>query len=83
MKFLIWAVIVFLVLAWIMRSKQAANHADIRQARPRAQDRNAGPEAMLPCSHCGVHIPASEAVKHISGAVFCSDEHRRHLFPGA
>lgn len=77
MKFLIWMAIVFLVLAWIMRSKQAAGRADARQARPRAQGGNGKPEVMLPCKHCGVHIPASEAVQNASGNVFCSEEHRR------
>lgn len=82
MKFLIWAVIIFLALAWIMRSKQATDQADVRQARPRTQGGNDKPEAMLPCKHCGVYIPASEAVQHASGSVFCCEEHRRQAFPG-
>jgi uncharacterized protein len=83
MKFLIWAVIVFLVMAWIMRSKQAAGRAGTSQPGPRAKEQLGSPEAMLPCVRCGLHVPASEAVRHAPGIAFCSEEHRRQTFPDA
>jgi len=33
-------------------------------------------ETMIPCAHCGVNIPRSEAVEG-AGRFFCSEEHRR------
>ena len=34
-------------------------------------------ESMLRCDHCGVFVPASEAVKaQDSGRSYCCDEHR-------
>lgn len=35
-------------------------------------------EAMVPCTACGTHVPASEAVVDAtSGTAFCCQEHRR------
>lgn len=82
MKLLIWLVIAFLVLAWVMRSKKAPGQADSGQRKP-APERNSQPEAILQCARCGLHVPASEAVTHAPGIVFCSEEHRRQSFPGA
>ena len=33
-------------------------------------------EQMVPCAHCGLHVPESEAVRG-GGSVYCCDEHRR------
>jgi uncharacterized protein len=46
-------------------------------ARKRRQ-RSAPPavEPMVPCAHCGVNVPHSEAVE-AAGRFFCSEEHRR------
>jgi uncharacterized protein len=33
-------------------------------------------EAMVPCAHCGVNVPRSEALEG-AGRFFCSEEHRR------
>ncbi|TCS36893.1 uncharacterized protein EDC30_105113 [Paucimonas lemoignei] len=81
MKLLIWMVIVILVVAWIMRSKQQASQG-AGQMESRSPGHQGKPEGMLPCSHCGLYIPASEAVRHASGAVYCCDEHRRQAGPG-
>lgn len=40
----------------------------------------AGPQAMLACSHCGVHLPQSEARMDAAGRPYCSDAHV-HLGP--
>lgn len=37
-------------------------------------------EAMVPCAHCGVNVPRSEALEG-AGRFFCSEEHRR-IGPG-
>lgn len=36
----------------------------------------AGPERMLSCAHCGVHVPESEGVR-ADGRFFCCEAHRR------
>jgi uncharacterized protein len=33
-------------------------------------------EAMVPCAHCGINVPRSEALE-AKGRFFCSEEHRR------
>jgi uncharacterized protein len=33
-------------------------------------------EQMVPCAHCGLHVPESEGVRG-AGGFFCSEEHRR------
>lgn len=33
-------------------------------------------EVMVPCAHCGVNLPHSEALRD-GGRFFCSEEHRR------
>ena len=33
-------------------------------------------ETMVPCAHCGVNLPRSEALE-AAGRFFCSEEHRR------
>lgn len=49
-----------------------------RKVRPASS--NAPPQAMLRCAHCGLHLPAADAVA--DGALaYCSDTHRG-LGPG-
>jgi uncharacterized protein len=45
----------------------------------RKRSRPAAPppgESMVPCAHCGVNVPRSEALES-AGRFFCSEEHRR------
>ncbi len=83
MKLLIWLVIVFLVVAWIMRGKKNVPGRDGAGQRKPQAPADGAPEAMLQCACCGLHVPASEAVTHAPGVAFCSEEHRRRIFPGA
>jgi uncharacterized protein len=43
-------------------------------SKPMACD--TGPQAMLACQHCGVHLPSNEAIAGQHGGVYCSAEHR-------
>src|SRR5437773_11361037 len=46
-------------------------------ARKRRQPSAPPPiEPMVPCAHCGVNVPRSEALG-AAGRFFCSEEHRR------
>jgi uncharacterized protein len=52
-----------------------------RRARPRSPEARtpppppAGPQAMLRCAECGMHLPVDEALPGKGGA-FCSAAHR-------
>jgi uncharacterized protein len=35
-----------------------------------------GPETMLACAHCGVHLPRAEAYSDATGRRYCSEAHR-------
>jgi uncharacterized protein len=63
---------VFILYWWARRAL-----ADHRRNKPtRKKGHGKGPERMLECAHCRVHIPESEGVRDGSG-FYCSDEHRR------
>lgn len=57
-----------------------------RSGRPAAQPlRRPGPakassQAMVPCRHCGVHVPQNEAIAGAQG-VYCSAAHRQSAEP--
>lgn len=72
MKFLLWFVIGAVAVAWLMRGKKLPP----QQADRRPPSGHGATEPMLQCAHCGVHIPASEAVLDSTHAVFCCDAHR-------
>ena len=55
------AVIYFLVTGFARRRKPSAPSAS---------------ESMVPCAHCGINVPRSEALEG-AGRFFCSEEHRR------
>ena len=41
----------------------------------RIESRGPG-EAMVPCSHCGVHAPLSDMVRDAQGRPYCGESHR-------
>lgn len=89
-KLLIWVVIgVAAWFAWRMfviskrRSERAAARPEAEtpagaqahdEASPDSQ-RMAGPERMVQCAVCGLHLPASEG-RFAAGKAYCSDAHR-------
>ncbi len=44
---------------------------------PASPEQPARPVAMVPCAHCGVHLPGSDALVNEAGQPFCSEAHRR------
>ncbi|HEY0846984.1 MAG TPA: PP0621 family protein [Noviherbaspirillum sp.] len=74
MKFLIWAAIAALIVVWLTRGKKISS--DSSGAAGSATPPSGTAEPMVQCTHCGMHIPASESVTTSSGKVFCSEEHR-------
>lgn len=62
---LVWGVARFITL--MQRKNEAAALTREREGQ--------GRELILSCAHCGVYVPASEAVRG-NGNTFCSAEHR-------
>jgi uncharacterized protein len=69
--------IAVLVLAWLVFGFGRRS-----QGRPAGRDETRRPgsppkiEGMVSCAHCGVHLPASEAMRQ--GALhYCGDAHRQ------
>jgi uncharacterized protein len=72
MKFLL-ILIVILAVIWLMRRGSASRHGRKRQARPNGASQV---RPMVECAHCGVHLPADEAVIGSEGRTYCSEAHR-------
>lgn len=75
MKFLLMFFI-FMVLLWQWRR---AREDKVRKTT-RQNQASAGVVDMVACAHCGLHLPASDAVRSAS-AVYCSSAHRQAREP--
>jgi uncharacterized protein len=75
LKYLLWAVIIYLVWHWFKTSKR--NKAE-GSASPgtMSQSKHPDTESMVKCAQCGVHLPISEAWPGSTNQFFCSDAHR-------
>ena len=78
MKYLI-LLLVIVVVAWLTigrlrRPPEAEKPAT--KATPSQAAKQAEPQAMLACVHCGVHLPQAEALQDAAGRPFCSEAHR-------
>ena len=70
MKYLVVLLVVAAVL-WLLLGRRRD-----RPAKRAAAAAPPKPQEMLECAHCGLHLPASDAV--LDGSrVYCSDTHRR------
>ncbi|MFN4116977.1 MAG: PP0621 family protein [Inhella sp.] len=69
---LLLAVLVGVLLWWKHSQRGRQSPPAPRPAEP------ASPEAMLRCSECGLHLPASQVLPG-RGGVFCSHEHRQQF----
>ncbi len=71
MKYLLVILVVGIVL-WAMfgGSRRRRVQRDERRAA------SSGPQAMLACAHCGVHLPAPEAQFDADRRPYCSEAHR-------
>ncbi|MFC3109092.1 PP0621 family protein [Undibacterium arcticum] len=80
MRLLVWLVLGLLVYFALRSKLRSSGHAASTPQQPHPaqtgdQGSHASAEAMVICAHCGIYIPASEAISQ-SGRIFCSDEHR-------
>ena len=70
LKYLLVLLVVGLGL-WVLLKRVRGTGLKPPPPPPQAQV----PQAMAECAHCGLHLPASDAV--VEGRhVFCSDKHR-------
>ncbi len=69
MKFLVVALVVFVVFWLLLRGRKPDRPAT------RGSTGEGAPQAMVQCSHCGVHLPRADALVDTRGA-FCTEAHR-------
>lgn len=67
MKYLVMLLIVMVGIWWIRQQR--------RPHRP-PSDSISGPQTMVACTHCGVHVPEADVVQGQQGA-YCSEAHRQ------
>ena len=74
MKYLLVFAVVFIAI-WLWRK----NRREEMRSRPPPQKPPAvgAPQAMVRCAHCGLHLPAADAISGPDGAVYCSPAHRQ------
>ncbi|WP_211165949.1 PP0621 family protein [Azoarcus sp. TTM-91] len=70
--------LLLLFAVWWIRRKFAAIGAARRGAQENRRERGgiAGPERILECAHCGIHVPESEGLAE-QGRFYCCEAHRR------
>ena len=73
MKLLAWLLFLGLVVAALYRKMSVTRIKIFQSVSPRQFDES-GAEIMVCCAHCGVYIPASEALRH-DNVTYCSTEH--------
>lgn len=70
--------LVVAVLLWWKHRQRGARRDAAPPAPPAPPREPAGPETMVRCAECGVHLPASQALPG-RGGVFCSQAHRERF----
>ena len=72
MKYLLVALVVIIAIGiWRNNRRKAAAPA------PAKKPRLAEPENMVTCAHCGLHLPASDALEGSNQLHYCSREHQQ------
>jgi uncharacterized protein len=75
MKFLLMFFIVMVIAFQWRQSRKPKVHKAKRSNTPPA-----APPTMVPCAHCGLHIPEADAVRG-AAALYCSTAHRQAQEP--
>lgn len=72
---LLVVLLVVAVALWALLSRTRGGRRPTREQRRKKSPEAAGTaQDMARCAHCGVHLPASEAV-HAGGLSYCGAEH--------
>jgi uncharacterized protein len=69
MKYLL--LIALLLVAYLLWRNARLRGPDAPRGTPPA-----GPQEMVSCAQCGVHLPKPEAIAGPDGRLYCSQEHR-------
>lgn len=76
MKYLLLALLVY--VGWRLYTAQKSAGEEAAQSPEAVPPQSpAGAERMVACSHCGIHLPQSEAIAGPESLHFCCNEHRR------
>ena len=79
---MLWRILAWFVLIglawWAFRERASPSRPTMRGGARRnaARAAIAPPEPMVDCARCGLHLPASEALRDAAGRPYCCDEHR-------
>jgi uncharacterized protein len=65
-----------LVIAYMVWRNNRIERGGGAAPGPRAGSRDSGPQEMIACPVCGLHLPRSDAVTGSNGVAYCSQEHR-------
>jgi uncharacterized protein len=80
MKYLILLAVIVGAAWWMFGRRRTPpsrpSEPQAPKASPSGKAQPGEPQAMLACAHCGVHLPAGEAVNDAAGRPFCSEAHR-------
>ncbi|RZL94324.1 MAG: hypothetical protein EOP82_05310 [Variovorax sp.] len=77
MKYLLVLAVVFIAI-WLWRKGRRDEMRSRPPSPPPAPKPTAlAPQAMLRCAHCGLHLPAADAINGPDGTVYCSTAHRQ------
>ncbi len=75
MKYLlVFFVVFFAIWLWRKNRRDEMRERAVPPRRP-APPAVGAPQAMLRCTHCGLHLPAGDAVRGTHG-MYCSAAHR-------
>lgn len=82
LKFLLLAALVLWLLyspgvRKLLRGLRPGEPAQPPKQSPPAQPTPTRTTTMVPCAHCGVHLPSGEAFVNDQGQPFCSEAHLR------
>ena len=72
MKYLVLLLIVVAGIWWIRQQRKP----DHRTKGDSQNNPPSGTQTMVPCAHCGTHVPEGDAI-HGRQGVYCSEPHRQ------
>ncbi len=75
MKYLALLVVLWIGF-WLWRQERRARLSEKPSPAAAAKARPQ-PQQMLRCAHCGIHLPAAEALRDANGRVYCCTSHRQ------
>ena len=77
MSKIVIVLIALALLVWLVLGSTRRRAKEARRQRPAAAEAQPGTkvEGMVACAHCGIHLPASQALLG-QGRPYCSAEHR-------